>query len=142
MRPPTRTAGREEMQVVAQIPSSTYDGALTVNLNNTTTAVDLGDVVQTPARASAVIPTMEGDLGELITRAVAAAMTPLDAQLKNVANRDYRDEKPGGHQLASSLKQVKSCEENVCLPPVRVCVCTPSLRSFLRAAMPASATEY
>ena len=41
--------------------------------------MDLGDVVQTPARASAVVPTTEGDLGELIARAVAAAMTPLDA---------------------------------------------------------------
>ena len=37
---------------------------------------------QTPARASAVIPTTEGDFGELIARPVAAAMTPLDAKLK------------------------------------------------------------
>ena len=45
----------------------------------------------------AVIPMIEGDLGELIARAVAA-MTPLDALLKKVANKDHRDEKPGGHQ--------------------------------------------
>ena len=38
-------------------------------------------------------------LGDLIARAVAAAMTPLDAQLKKkIANRDHRDERPGRHQ--------------------------------------------
>ena len=55
----------------------------TVNLNTTPTAMDLGGVVQTPARASAVIPTTEGDLGDLIARAVAAAMTPLDAHQRS-----------------------------------------------------------
>ena len=54
----------------------------TVNLNTTPTAMDLGDVVQALARPSAVTPMIEGDHGELIARAVAAAMTPLDAQLK------------------------------------------------------------
>ena len=44
--------------------------------------MDLGVIVRTPARASAGTPTMEGDLGELIARAVAAAMAPVDAQLK------------------------------------------------------------
>ena len=38
--------------------------------------------MQAPPRPSAVIPIMEGDLGDLIARAVAAAMTPLDALLK------------------------------------------------------------
>ena len=53
-----------------------------MNLNTTPTAMDLGDVVQAPARPSAVAPTKEGDLGELVVLAVAAALTPLDAQLK------------------------------------------------------------
>ena len=48
----------------------------TVNLNTTPTAMDLGDVVPSFGRPSR-----------------AAAMTALDAQLKNVANRDDRDEK-------------------------------------------------
>ena len=51
----------------------------TENLNTTPTAIELGDVVQAPPRPSAVIPMMEGDLGDLIARAVAAAMTRLDA---------------------------------------------------------------
>ena len=54
----------------------------TVNLNKSPTAMDLGDVAQTPARVPAVVPTTEGDLAELISRAVATAMAPVDAQLK------------------------------------------------------------
>ena len=54
----------------------------TVNLTSSPSAMDLGDVAQTPAPASAVVPTKEGDLGELIARAVAAAMAPVDAQMK------------------------------------------------------------
>ena len=42
-----------------------------MNLNTAPTAMDLGDVVQTPARASAVIPTTEGDLGELIANVLS-----------------------------------------------------------------------
>ena len=56
--------------------------------------MDLGEIVQTPARASAVTPTMEGDLGELIARAVAAAMVPARCTVENATNRDHRDEKP------------------------------------------------
>ena len=44
--------------------------------------MDLGDVVRTLARPPAVIPMTEGDLGEPIARAVAAAMTPTDTQFK------------------------------------------------------------
>ena len=54
----------------------------TVNLDISPTAMDLGDVVQAPARPSAVTPMIEGDRGELIARAVAAALILLVAQLK------------------------------------------------------------
>ena len=50
----------------------------TVKLNTTPAPMDFGDVVQ--ARA----PLIEGDFGELIARAVAQALTPLDAQLKKL----------------------------------------------------------
>ena len=71
----SRRQGAEEVNRGTSQPSKT------VNLNTTPTAMDLGEIGQTPARAT-VIPTIERDLGELIARAVAAAMTPLDAQLK------------------------------------------------------------
>ena len=54
----------------------------TVNLNSTPTSMDLGDAVQAPVRPSAVTPMMQGNLAELIARAVAEAMSPMDAQLK------------------------------------------------------------
>ena len=44
--------------------------------------MDLGDVVQAPARPSAQTSMIEGDLGKLFARAVAAALTPVDAQSK------------------------------------------------------------
>ena len=54
----------------------------TVNLSTSPTAMNLGEVAQTPTRVPAVVPTTEGDLVELIARAVATAMVPVDAQLK------------------------------------------------------------
>ena len=54
----------------------------TVNLNNSPTSMDLGDTVQAPTRPSAVTPMTQGNLAELIARAVAEAMSPMDAQLK------------------------------------------------------------
>ena len=88
----------------------------TVNLNTTPTAMDFGEIQQTPARASALIPTIEGDLGELIARAVAAATTPLDAQLRilqteiNVKNgRRMAEGKP---EAFAWLERVRSCSAN------------------------------
>ena len=54
-----------------------------VNPNSTPTATDPGEIVQTPARASAGTPTMEGDIGELIPHAVAAAMAPVDCKQRS-----------------------------------------------------------
>ena len=74
----------------------------TVNLNTTPTAMDLGDVVQTPARSS---------------------NDPVRCTVKNVAKRDHRDEKPGGHQRSRRNGRNQSCCYPVFTCPYISCPC-------------------